>query len=186
MTAPRDGLGVAITTLEAAAEGTQDAFDDWELGDRTLDRTVKSADRKCVDWDADHPGQKTKELLFGGLTTGQVVNAARADEPDLVARMVERGRDLPEGHPARPLLAQLTEGATASRTAHRAWVDAAQREAVAATAVEVAKLQVVAVHNDNQIDIERACGRTVAEACFPVLRRSSRAVREDEPTPPTD
>jgi hypothetical protein len=124
-------------------------------------------------------------MVFGGSTTSQITNAARETEPDLVAQMVRRGADLPEGHPAKPLLPVLTEQANASRAGYRAWIDAVQREAVASTAVEVARLQVARVYSDNQIDIERACGRDVAEACFPTLRRAKADDPDDEPTQPT-
>jgi hypothetical protein len=151
--APRQALGTALTEHEAPVDATQDAFDDWEQADRALDRVVKSTDRKCVDWDEDHPTARTKQTVFGGSTTSQITNSARETEPDLVVKMVRRGAGLPESHPAKPLLPVLTEQANTSRTGYRAWVDAAQREAVAATAVEVARLQVARVYYDNQIDI---------------------------------
>ena len=62
------------------------------------------------------------------------------------------------------MLKLLTTQADACRASHRAWLEAAQRAAVADTAVDIARLKVVGVYNDNIIDIRRACGEEIAAA----------------------
>ena len=103
-----------------------------------------------------------------------------------MASLVKRGEQLPAGHPAAPLLGPLLHQAEASRAGYRAWVDAAQREAVAATAVEVARLAVVRTYRDNLIDLERACGPELVEDCFPTLRRAAGSSEDDGDLPPVE
>jgi hypothetical protein len=182
--APLAQLEATAVALAAAREALQEAFDDWVQLDRLLDRTVRSCHRKAVDYDADHAGAKTTATLFAGRAPSEITAAPRADEPDLVASLVKRGEALPAGHPATPLLGPLGQQAEASRAGHRAWVDAAQREAVAATAVEVARLAVVRTYRDNLIDIERAGGPELVEDCFPTLRRTAGSTEDDGDLPP--
>ena len=85
------------------------------------------------------------------------------------------------------MLKVLTTQADACRASHHAWLEAAQRAAVADTAVDIARLKVVGVYNDNIIDIRRACARSAAPAshgrCAPDrrarggVRRQLRALR---------
>jgi hypothetical protein len=185
---PMDTLTTAVQTQKAAHEATEDAFDDWDQSDQLLDRTVKSSSRKATDWDEDHPGSRTHATLFAGATASSVVATTREKEPDVVEAIVTRGAGLPEGHPSLPLLPALTELANASRANYKTWADASKREAAAATATEAARLDLIRVYRDNQIDIERACGSAIAEACFPRLRSGSRAdeadIEEPLPSPP--
>lgn len=187
---PSAALDERIDALAGAHQQADDAFDDWWQDDQRLDRVVRSAYRKCADWDADHAGAKTTALLFGDRAPSELTAAPRGEEPELVAQLVARGASLPEAHPARALLADLDGRAKASRAAHRAWVDAEQRVAAAEAAAETARLVVVRAYRDNFIDIERASGADVVGECFPPLRRAVRggadeghpAAHEGEPS----
>jgi hypothetical protein len=181
--APAAELQSKVDAARAVAEAAENAFDDWDQDDRKLDRVVKRVHRKSVDWDADHSGADTTKLLFAGRAPSEITGAPRDAEPDLVLALVERGARLPEDHPAKPLLADLSACAQASKASQRAWVDAVQRTAVADAAVEVARLSVVRVYKDNIIDIARACGDEIAEDCCPTLRRAASAA-DDEPASP--
>lgn len=177
---PLEALDKAIHTAALAVEAAEDAFDDWHQDDQRLDQAVRRIHLRCLDWDAVHPADRTAPLVFGGMAPSAITSAPRHKEPDLVSKMVVRGRELPADHPVAPLLDKLQALADASRKGHLAWTAAEQRVAEAHTAAEMAKLVVVRVYRDNLIDIERASGSPVAESCFPILRRSRRVV-EDEP-----
>lgn len=176
---PLEHLDKAIHAATLATEAAEDAFDDWHQDDQRLDQAVRRIHLRCLDWDAVHPADRTAPLVFGGMAPSAITSAPRHKEPDLVAKMVVRGRELPAAHPVLPLLGKLEALADASRKAHLAWTAAEQRVAEASTSAEMAKLAVVRVYRDNLIDIERASGSSVAESCFPILRRSRRMV-EDE------
>ncbi|MCC6523309.1 MAG: hypothetical protein IT373_11650 [Polyangiaceae bacterium] len=177
--APAAAQTSATAAAATAREGVEDTFDDWSKTDAALDRLIKRGHRRCVDFDADHPGAGTAPLLFGGEPPSAITNARREDEPDIVAKLVARGAKLPADHPATPLLAELTTAAQASRTAERAWIDAHQNAEATAGAVEVARLAVIGQYRDNFIDIGRAAGADVAEACFPTLRRGGSGAGDD-------
>jgi hypothetical protein len=185
---PMDTLATAVQIQKTAHEATEDAFDDWDQSDQLLDRTVKSSSRKATDWDEDHPGSRTHATLFAGATASSVVATTREKEPDVVEAIVARGAGLPEGHPSIPLLPALTEQANASRANYKTWADASKREAVTSMATEVARINLIRIYRDNQIDIERACGSAIAEACFPRFRQGSRSdeadIDEPLPSPP--
>lgn len=184
--APVEALKVAVASAAAAREAADDAFDDWTQDDASLDRAVLSAHRKADDWDADHPGSATKALLFEGAPASQITKAPREDEPDLVAKLVARGEKLPAEHPARAVLPKLVELAAASRKSGRAWVDATQRAGAASAAADIARLAVVRAYRDNAIDIARACGDDVADACFPTLRAAGRRGEDGDAETDTD
>jgi hypothetical protein len=178
--APRAALESAMAAQRDAREAQEDAFDDWEQEDAGLDLTVHSVHRHAVDWDATHIGANTVALLFAGRAPSEITSSPRHAEPDLVARIVERGKSLPEGHPASSLLATLNERAEASRRAHRAWIDAGQKLAMADAALEVARITAVRAYRDNAIDLERLGGSTVVRRCFPTLRPTRTRTQDDE------
>lgn len=179
LVAPLEALEKAIQKAALLVEAAEDAFDDWHQDAQRLDQAVRRIHLRCLDWDAVHPADRTAPLVFGGMAPSAITSAPRHKEPDLVAKMVVRGRELPPEHPVAPLLGTLQALADASRKGHVAWTAAEQRVAEANTAVEMAKLVVVRVYRDNLIDIERASGSSVAEGCFPILRRSRRVVEEE-------
>lgn len=179
ITAPAKALDEAILALSQITEAKEDAFDDWHQDDERLDQLVRRVHLRCLDWDLTHPSAKTAALVFGGMALSSVTTAPRHREPDLVAKMVARGRSLPDCHPAIPLLDLLQAAADASRRGHHAVIDAEQRVMEAKAVVEIAKLAVVRVYRDSAIDIERACGSSMAESCFPILRRARRASTAD-------
>ena len=176
---PRDALSVALKAKALKDDVVEDAFDDWVMDDRTLDRSVTSLGRKAEDWDEDHPPAATKKLLFADRTVTQVVRAPRNDEPDLVAKIVESGAKLPPKHPGAPLIPALTAQAKASRDGERTWIDKGQAASATDAAVEIARLAVVGAYKDNIIDIGRACGDAVMEDCFPALRKHAAAATEE-------
>lgn len=177
---PAEALDRALGAAAAARHAADDAFDGWEQDDRRLDRAVRSAHRKCVDWDADHLTAGTVALLFAGATPSQITGASREKEPDLAAQIVARGATLPDGHPAAPVLVDLAALADASRAGHRAWIDAVQKAAAAAAVAETARIAVVRAYRDNHIDIERASGADVADDCFPELRHVPGVTEDDD------
>ncbi len=172
---PLEELEAKMAAAAAAQTAVSDAFDDFVQDDVRLDRAVRSANRKCVDWDADHPGASTTALLFEGRAVSEITRAPREKEPDLVTALVTRGTKLPPGHPAAAILTQLTELAQASRDGHREVIDARQRHVAAAAECDLARIAVVRIYRDNAIDIARAVGDDLADECFPVLRRRARA-----------
>lgn len=177
---PAEQLKAADDAAQSQRTAADDAFDDWNQDDGRLDRAVQAAHRRSVDYDAEHPGQTSTQLLFGGRPASQITSAPRGQEPDLVAKIVARGASLPAEHPAAALLPALTGLAEASRKAHRAWVDALQRAAAADAAVEVARVALVRAYRDNAIDLARALGDAFAQDCFPRLRSSHTAASEDD------
>ena len=181
---PMADLVRTIDDAGKARDAAQDAFDDWNQDDQALDSAVRSVHRKLLDWDADHAAAGTVQMMLAGRTVGEIVGTRREKEPDLVAAMVQRGTKLPAGHPAMALLEGLTRRADASRSGHRAWVDALQAATVADAAADGARLTVIRAYRDNMIDIERACGPAVMEACFPTLRHAPTATEEDDAAEP--
>jgi len=171
---PLTALEDALAKASAAAEAAQDAFDDWHLEDQLLDQQVRRLGFRCREWDAIRSGDRTLERVFGGMTPYDVTRAPRHKQPDLVMQIVVRASDLPDGHGAKEMLGDLERLAACSRSAHRAYLDVEQRAGAAKAAVDIARLTVVRAYRDNFIDIERACGREVAESCFPLLQRSRR------------
>ncbi|MCC6521221.1 MAG: hypothetical protein IT373_01040 [Polyangiaceae bacterium] len=178
--APAAAQKTAVSAANEAADAVEDAFDDWSKADAALDRLVKRAHRRCADFDADNAGAGTAALVFAGVPPSVVTETRREEEPDIVAKLVARGQKLPEGHLAIPLLPELTAAADASRAAERAWIDAYQHAEATKGAVDVARLGVVAQYRDNFIDIGRAAGPDVADACFPTLRRAAGSVADDD------
>ena len=171
---PLATLEASLAKAEAAADQAEDAFDDWHQEDQVLDQQVRRFAFRCREWDAIRSGDQTLVRAFGGMTPSEVTFAPRHKQPDLVMQIVVRARDLPDGHTAKEMLGDLERQAMASRNAHRAYVDAEQRAGAASAAVDIAKIAVIRAYRDNYIDIDRACGREVAEACFPLLRRARR------------
>lgn len=171
---PRDALAAAVEKKAKLSETADDSYDEWHISDSLLDRTVYSLKRKALDWDAEHPGERTLEALFQGRVASEVTNAPRHEQPDLVAQIVARAKSLPAAHPGQAVVADLGSKAEASRQAHRRWVDALQAVAAAGAEVELAKVAAVRAYRDNFIDIGRAVGEEVAELCFPELRRAQR------------
>lgn len=176
---PLAALEEAMNAAAKAVEKAEDAFDDWNHDDARLDQLVRRVHLRCREWDASHGGARTAEIVFGGQAPSEIIYAPRHKEPELVAQMLVRARELSADHPAIPLLEPLRRAAEASRNAQRAYVDAQQRVAEANSAVEIAKAAVIRAYRDNFIDIERACGIELAEAAFPTLR-TPRKMREDE------
>lgn len=172
-------LDEAMAEASMAAEAAEDAFDDWNQDDARLDRLVRRLHYRCREWDAAHSGARTAEVVFGGLAPSEVIYAPRHKEPELVAQMLVRARELPEDHPAVPLLDELRRAADGSRSSQRAYVDAQQRVAAASAKIDIAKAGVIRAYRDSHIDIERASGSEVAESCFPTLRKP-RKMREEE------
>jgi hypothetical protein len=168
--APLEALKAKHQARLEAATAVEDAYDDWTQDDGALDRAVRSVQRRCLGYDAEHPGAGTAALLFRGLTASEVTYAPRDREPDLVAAIVARGAELPADHPAAPQLPELTALADASRAAHRRYVDVAQRRVAAAAEADLARVALIRAYRDNAIDIERAVGKAFAESCFPLLR----------------
>lgn len=176
---PLAALDKAMTEASKSAEAAEDAFDDWNQDDARLDQLVRRLHLRCREWDASHSGARTAEIVFGGLAPSEVIYAPRHKEPDLVAKMLVRARELSGEHPAGPLLDSLRRAADASRSSQRAYVDAQQTVAAASASVDIAKAAVIRAYRDNYIDIERASGAEVAESCFPTLRKP-RKMREEE------
>jgi hypothetical protein len=183
---PLAALKAKSTAWDAASEIASDAFDDWEQDDRTLDQLVYSVDRKSTDWDADHAGRRTRGMLFDDEPASAVTGLSREDEPNEVDKIVARGARLEDDHPAKPLLAQLTTRADASRTSHRAYLAALKGVATADAELAQAALDVIATYRDNVHDITRAVGEEIAERCFPNLRkRAKKAKAKPGPERPT-
>jgi len=181
---PMAALERAVAAASAAADAAEDAFDDWNQEDHLLDQQVRKLGFRCREWDASRPGDQTLRRVFGGLSASEVTRMPRHEQPDFVVKMVVRGRELPAGHSGAELLDDLARLAQSSRRAHRAYLDAEQRVGAANAAVEMARLVVVRAYRDNYIDIERASGSEVADACFPILRRSRRDIEEEREVPP--
>jgi len=179
ITKPLVVLEEATTAAAKAVEAAEDAFDDWNQDDARLDQLVRRLNLRCRDWDLTHSGARTVELVFGDMTPSEITYAPRHKEPELVAKLLVRARQLPEDHPAVPLLGDLERATQASRRAQQAYVDAQQRVAAASAEVQMAKAVLIRAYRDNFIDIERACGVEVAEEAFPTLRRY-RKMREEE------
>lgn len=179
--APLSVLREKLAAREAAEEAASDRFDDWEQDDRKLDAVVYAVERKCEDWDADHPIAKTHALVFAGSTAAVVARTRREDEPGETDKLVTRMARLPEGHPARPLAAQLTELGNASRTSQREHERALGVIGTTGAELEQAKLAVIAQYRDNAIDIVRAVGEDLAEQCFPRLRTAKKKPAKGTP-----
>lgn len=177
--APMSGLEEALAKAVSAADAAEDAFDDWNQEDHLLDQQVRKLSFRCREWDASRPGDQTLARVFGGMTATEVIRAPRHKQPDIVAKIVVRGRELPVGHSGLELLEGLERRAHGSRKAHREYLDAEQCVGAANAAVDMARLVVVRAYRDNYIDIERASGAEVAEACFPILRRTRKSVAEE-------
>ncbi len=167
---PLAALSAAMAAQDAAEEVEEDALDDWIQDDRVLDGDVGRLDRKCVDWDVDHPTDHSRETVFKGATVSEVIRQRREDEVLIADQLVERATSLPNVHPAREVATRLAQSAEASRTAQAAHVTSIGAVARAKAAVDVAKGVLVLQYKDNAIDIRRACGDAILEACFPVLR----------------
>lgn len=177
-------LEEAMKKATSAADAAEDAFDDWNQEDHLLDQAVRKFGHRCREWDASRPGDQTLARVFGGMTPSEVVRTPRHKQPDIVIKMVVRGRELPEGHGGRELLGELERLAHASRKAHRIYLDTEQDVGAANAAADMAKLVVVRAYRDNYIDIERASGAEVADACFPILRRTRKSIAEERELPP--
>lgn len=67
----RSVLQAAVEKRAKLSETAEDVYDEWRLADSVLDRSVHSLKRKAQDWDADHAGEKTFELLFQGRPHGR-------------------------------------------------------------------------------------------------------------------
>jgi len=171
---PLSALEDALANASAAAEAAQDAFDDWHQEDQLLDQHVRRLGFRCREWDAIRSGDQTLVRVFGGMSPYEVTRAPRHKQPDLVAKIVVRARELPDGHTARDMIDELSRLADSSRKAHRAYLDAEQRAGAANASVDLARTTVIRAYRDNYIDIERAAGREAAESCFPLIRRSRR------------
>lgn len=182
--APLSALDEALAKAASATDAAEDAFDDWNQEDHLLDQQVRKLSFRCREWDATRPGDQTLARVFGGMAASEVTRAPRHKQPDIVAKMVVRGRELPGGHSGLELLEDLERLAHASRNAHRAYLDAEQHVGAAGAAVAMARLVVVRAYRDNYIDIERASGAEVAEACFPILRRTRKSTVEERELPP--
>lgn len=176
---PLKALEDAIVAAQRAADEAEDAFDDWNQADQLLDQSVRRVAHRCREWDALRPGDQSLVRVFGGMTPTEVIRAPRHEEPDIVIKMVVRGRELPKEHPAHELLGDLEKQAHGSREAHRHYLDALQRAGATSAATEIARLTVVRAYRDNFIDIERASGSFIAESCFPILRRSRKTIAEE-------
>jgi len=177
---PLAGLEEAMTAAAKAVEAAEDAFDDWNQDDARLDQLVRRLHLRCREWDASHSGARTADIVFGGQAPSEIIYAPRHKEPELVAQMLVRARELPDAHPAVAILESLGRAAAAARDSQRAYVDAQQRVAEANAAVEIAKASVIRAYRDNFIDIERACGVELAEATFPTLRAPRKMREEDQ------
>ena len=176
---PLTVLEEALDAAAKAVEAAEDAFDDWNYDDARLDQLVRRLSLRCRDWDASHSGARTTEIVFGGQSPSEIIYAPRHKEPELVAQLLVRARQLPHDHPALPRLDALGQAAEASRSSQRAYIDSQQRVAEANAAVEIAKAGVIRAYRDNFIDIERACGIELADSAFPTLR-APRKMREEE------
>ena len=179
LTKPLAALDNAMAEAAMAVEAAEDAFDDWNQDDARLDQLVRRLHLRCREWDATHSGARTAEIVFGGMAPSEIIYAPRHMEPDLVAQMLVRARELPAEHPAVSLLEDLRRAADGSRSSQRAYVDAQQRVAAARAAVDIAKAGVIRAYRDRFIDIERASGLEIAESCVPTLRKP-RKMREEE------
>lgn len=173
--APRGMLAEKIANAAAAREAAEDAFDDWVADDGEVDDKIASIGRKAKDYDADHPGARTYELLFQGQTPSDITYMAREEQPDAVVKLVQRAAALPPEHPVVALAPQLAEANERTRASHAAYLRALTAVAEADAAVETAKLAVIQVYRDNVIDIARAVGAELAERCFPRVRPPRRA-----------
>lgn len=174
-------LGEKLAARDAAEEAASDRFDDWEQDDRKLDAVVYSVERKCEDWDAEHAGATTHQLVFRGATAAVVARTRREDEPAETDKLATRIGHLSEAHPARPLAAQLTELGNAARTSQREHERALGVIGTTGAELEQAKLAVVAQYRDNAIDIVRAVGEDLAEQCFPRLRTAKKKPAKGTP-----
>ncbi|HEY8429683.1 MAG TPA: hypothetical protein VIL20_14965 [Sandaracinaceae bacterium] len=160
--------------VESARRAVEDALDDWIADDRDVDDKIASVSRRCVDYDAEHPGARTHVALFRGVAPSDVKYLPRAEQPDEVVKIIARASALPPEHPVVPLIPALAEANERARASQRAYEAALTALDEANAAAEVAKMAVVQVYRDNVIDITRAVGEELAERCFPRLRAPRR------------
>lgn len=106
---PRAALKAKMDAQEAAEEAVQNTFDDWDADDGEVDHHIYSLDRKARDYDADTPGATTQWLIFQGQAPSDITYTNRAEQPDLVVKLIQRGQSLPPEHPAHPVITKLAE-----------------------------------------------------------------------------
>jgi len=167
----------AVVLAEIAVE---DAFDNWIADDYVVDRLVHSVGRKTADYDGDHPGSRTHEAVFEGVSPSDVTKTSRAKQPNVITKILERASGLPADHPALPILPQLTAANDQARASQAAHLVAVTALTEAKAAAEVAKLAVIQRYADNIIDITRKVGEDLAERCFPRVRARNKKTEEEE------
>lgn len=174
----RATLKAKMDAQAAAEEALQDFFDDWAASDREGDHHISSLDRKARDYDADNPGATTQWLIFQSQAPSDITYMNRAEQPDVVVKLIQRGQSLPPEHPAHPVITQLEESNERTRASYKAYVAAETELTRVKAEVQMAKLEVVKVYRDNIIDITRAVGEALAERCFPEIRSPARKKKE--------
>lgn len=179
--APRATLAEKIRALGAAEEAQEDALDDWIADDDAQGDLVYSLSRKAEDYDADHPGARTHELLFRGEAPSDITGMNREEEPDVIVKIIKRGEALAEDHPGRAVLTAMAAAVEQTRTSERAYFTAVTATAEADAAADAAKLVVIQAYRDNIIDITRERGDDLAERCFPKLRHRRRNKKKTPP-----
>jgi len=164
---PRAVLEEKIEASKAAAKKVAHAFDDWFADDKEVDGHVASVSRKAKDYDAEHPGASTHEVIFRDERPSDVTDSNRSEQPNTIVKIIGRMAALPPEHPALPIVPLLVESNERTRQSEKAHALAVTAKTEADAATEVAKLALIQVYRDVIIDTTRAVGEALAERCFP-------------------
>ena len=181
---PRVALEENIEVSKAAAKRVAYAFDDWVGDDRVVDGHVASVSRKAKDYDAEHAGANTHEVIFQDERPSDVTNTNRSEQPNTIVKIIGRMAALPPEHPALPILPLLAESNERTRQSEKAHALAVTAKTEADAATEVAKLALIQLYRDVIIDTTRAVGEALAERCFPRVsappKKKKKVEAEDE------
>ncbi len=151
------------------------------LKDGVLDNTLRNIGGRAREYDRNHPGNNTLNLLFPGGGVTSVVTLPDKEEPDAAHSIAQKIIALGEQHELYSFAAKIEEEVAECRTALAQQVTALQNLGDAKTALAISKMALVRQYNANYFTAASDVNKEFAEKLFPRLRPNKRKKNNTEP-----
>lgn len=183
MKAPMDDFGLKLDDRKNKRIAITNAGDSIWLCNSVLGDIIRKTKRRALDYDQEHIGAHTVNLIFPDGNISDIIEADLEDAPAKAHEVAEKITSLGASHPLFPLAAEITAAVDNYKAKIKLREDAEDAYRDASIAAELSKAAVIKQYNNNYFSAGKKFDKAFAEKLFPRLSpKTDDKTDDDKPT----